>query len=163
MPEYAGHKMSKKDLKNFHKDMKDMAKKEKPMSEKEMNDMAKEYNKEAMEVYTSYLDELKTSTLTSYKKKAESDKERLRDRAHELVQRDSQQLGGRYAMADADNAADKYERADRREKGIAMAKKKIDKKKVDSAPRLTKEEDDNPYPKHDRTEHGFGSKKYIQD
>ena len=144
MPEYAGHKMSKKDLKNFHKDMKDMAKKEKPMSEKEMNDMAKEYNKEAMEVYTSYLDELKTSTLTSYKKKAESDKERLRDRAHELVQRDSQQLGGRYAMPDADNAADKYERADRREKGIAMAKKKIDKKKVDSAPRLTKEAKANP-------------------
>tara|TARA_R100000455_G_C6273195_1_gene130515 strand:+ start:2182 stop:4356 length:2175 start_codon:yes stop_codon:yes gene_type:complete len=159
MPEYAGHKMSKKDLKNFHKDMKDMAKKEKPMSEKEMNDMAKEYNKEAMEVYSSYLDELKTSTLSSYKKKAESDKERLRDRAHELVQRDSQQLGGRYAMPDADNAADKYERADRREKGIAMAKKKIDKKKVDSAPRLTKEEDDNPYPKHDRTDQGFGSKK----
>ena len=75
MPEYAGHKMSKKDLKNFHKDMKDMAKKEKPMSEKELNDMAKEYNKEAMEVYTSYLDELKTSTLTSYKKKAKADKE----------------------------------------------------------------------------------------
>ena len=144
MPEYAGHKMSKKDLKNFHKDMKDMAKKEKPMSEKEMNDMAKEYNKEAMEVYSSYLDELKTSTLSSYKKKAESDKERLRDRAHELVQRDSQQLGGRYDMPDADNAADKYERADRREKGIAMAKKKIDKKKVDSAPRLTKEAKANP-------------------
>ena len=144
MPEYAGHKMSKKDLKNFHKDMKDMAKKEKPMSEKEMNDMAKEYNKEAMEVYSSYLDELKTSTLSSYKKKAESDKERLRDRAHELVQRDSQRLGGRYDMPDADNAADKYERADRREKGIAMAKKKIDKKKVDSAPRLTKEAKANP-------------------
>ena len=144
MPEYAGHKMSKKDLDNFHKDMKDMAKKQKPPTEKEMNDMAKEYNKEAMEVYTSYLDELKTSTLTSYKKKAESDKERLRDRAHELVQRDSQQLGGRYSMPDADNAADKYERADRREKGIAMAKKKIDKKKVDSAPRLTKEAKANP-------------------
>ena len=158
MPEYAGHKMSKKDLKNFHKDMKDMAKKEKPMSEKELNDMAKEYNKEAMEVYTSYLDELKTSTLTSYKKKAKADKERLTDRAHELVQRDSQRLGGRYAMPDADNAADKYERAERREKGIEMAKKKINQKKVDSAPRLTKEEDDNPYPKHDRTEHGFGSK-----
>lgn len=144
MPEYAGQKISKKDLKNFHKDMKDMAKKEKPMTDKDMKDMAKEYNQEAMDVYTNYLNELKSSTLSSYKDKAKKDKERLSDRADVLVQRDSQKLGGRFAMPDADNAADKYERAEKREKGIAMAKKKIDKKKVDSAPRLTKEAKANP-------------------
>ena len=44
MPEYAGQKISKKDLKAFHKDMKKIGA-HKPPSEKEMNDMAKEYDK----------------------------------------------------------------------------------------------------------------------
>ena len=82
------------------------------------------------EVFESFIAELSPDTLKSYKKKATSEKERLRDRAHELVQRDSERTGGRYDLPDADNAADKYERADRRSKGIKLAKKKLNQEGV---------------------------------